>query len=231
VCRVSIEALLAAGAFSPILAAAVRDGTWSLLRPRGHSSSRPRGLFHGAYRLPMAWTWAWRVYIQGYRLLCVCAVCSWIFAAICGPITDCLGLPSRCKHLVGLAPPLTDKDKYRNGCDHASYFTVKVFERSCDANEPREVQRIRGKIRRVRASVTVQDKITPQAQVDSLARQAGGRGAPRGTCAMLGLLSRTNEIEHLHKAKRGIWLGPVRFQGEMSIETPACWPMSGWVKF
>jgi uncharacterized membrane protein YphA (DoxX/SURF4 family) len=47
----AIAALLAAGAFSPILSAVGSLMGWSLLRSRGHSSSRRRGSSNGACRL------------------------------------------------------------------------------------------------------------------------------------------------------------------------------------
>src|SRR6267154_165308 len=57
-----------------------------------------------------------RVSIQGYRLaLRLCRVVPGLFAAICCPITDSLELPSRCKHLVGLAPLSPIRTKYRTG--------------------------------------------------------------------------------------------------------------------
>jgi len=47
----AIAALLAAGAFSPILSAVGSLMGVVRLRPRGHSSSRRRGSLNGTYRL------------------------------------------------------------------------------------------------------------------------------------------------------------------------------------
>jgi uncharacterized membrane protein YkgB len=110
VAEFAIAALLAAGAFSPILSAVgslmgvvTFAITWSFF------FTTPGVVKWSLSTDPMAWNLTGEFLFKDIVLLCVCAVVHGLFAAVCCPITDYLELPRRYKRVYRLAPYLAEE--------------------------------------------------------------------------------------------------------------------------